>query len=48
MALVLDPRFFEGQPMEEQDVRERAEALCVALVAGDIGRATGDFSKGLR
>ena len=34
--------------MEEQDVRERAEALCVALVAGDIGRATEDFSKQLR
>jgi hypothetical protein len=34
--------------MEEQDVRERAEALCVALVAGDIGRATEDFSKELR
>ena len=34
--------------MEEHDVRERAEALCVALVAGDIGRATEDFSKELR
>ncbi|MEA2537142.1 MAG: hypothetical protein QOF11_1376 [Chloroflexota bacterium] len=34
--------------MEEQDVRERAEALCSALVAGDIGRATEDFSKELR
>jgi hypothetical protein len=34
--------------MEEQDVREHAEALCAALVAGDIGRATEDFSKELR
>jgi hypothetical protein len=34
--------------MEEQDVRERAEALCAALVAGDIERATEDFSKELR
>ena len=34
--------------MEEQDVRERAEALCAALVAGDVGRATEDFSKELR
>ena len=34
--------------MEDQDVRERAEALCAALVAGDIERATEDFSKELR
>jgi hypothetical protein len=34
--------------MEEQDVRERAEALCAALVAGDIGQATEDFSRELR
>ena len=34
--------------MEEHDVRERAEALCAALVAGDIGRATEDFSTELR
>ena len=34
--------------MEEQDVRERAEALCAALVTGDIGLATEDFSKELR
>ena len=34
--------------MEEQDVRERAEALCAALVAGDIERATEDFSQELR
>lgn len=34
--------------MDEQDVRERAEALCAALVAGDIERVTEDFSKELR
>ncbi len=34
--------------MEEQDVREHAEALCLALMAGDIERATADFSKELR
>lgn len=34
--------------MEEQDVRGRAETLCAALVAGDIERATEDFSKELR
>ena len=34
--------------MEEPEVRERAEALCVALVAGDIEQATKDFSKELR
>jgi len=34
--------------MEEQDVREHAEALCAALVAGDIERVTEDFSKELR
>jgi len=34
--------------MEEQDVRERAEALCAAVVAGDIDRVTEDFSKELR
>ena len=34
--------------MEEQDVRERAEALGAALVEGDVGRATEDFSKELR
>jgi len=34
--------------MEEQDVRGRAEALCAGLVAGDIGRATEDFSQELR
>lgn len=34
--------------MEEQDVRDRAEALCAALVAGDIEQAIDDFSKELR
>jgi hypothetical protein len=34
--------------MEEQDVRERAEAVCAALVGGDIERATQDFSEELR
>jgi hypothetical protein len=34
--------------MEEQDVRERAEAVCAALVAGDVGLATEDFSMELR
>jgi hypothetical protein len=34
--------------LEEQDVRERAEALCAALVAGNIDLAIQDFSKELR
>jgi hypothetical protein len=34
--------------MEETQVRERAEAVCAALVAGDVGKATEDFSKELR
>jgi hypothetical protein len=34
--------------MEEQDVRVRAEALCAAVVAGDIESATVDFSDELR
>ncbi|MDQ3128279.1 MAG: hypothetical protein M3Q66_07500 [Chloroflexota bacterium] len=34
--------------MEEQDVRGRAEALCTALVSGDIETATADFSAELR
>lgn len=34
--------------MDEQAVREHARALCDALVAGDIDRATEDFSKELR
>ena len=34
--------------MEERDVRERAEAVCAALVAGDIEQAAVDFSPELR
>ena len=34
--------------MDEQDVRERAEALCAAAVAGDIDRVIEDFSPELR
>jgi len=34
--------------MEEPQVRERAEAMCAALVTGDVGKATEDFSKELR
>jgi hypothetical protein len=34
--------------MDEQAVRDHAQALCAALVAGDIDRATADFSKELR
>jgi hypothetical protein len=34
--------------MDEPAVRERARALCDALVAGDIDRAIQDFSKELR
>ena len=34
--------------MEEPQVRERADAMCAALVAGDVGKATEDFSKELR
>ncbi|HET7677986.1 MAG TPA: hypothetical protein VFK38_09055, partial [Candidatus Limnocylindrales bacterium] len=34
--------------MDEQQVRERLEALATALVAGDIERATQDFSQELR
>jgi hypothetical protein len=34
--------------MEEHDVRAGAEALCAALVAGDIEAATADFSPELR
>ena len=34
--------------MDEPALRERAAALCDALVAGDIDRATEDFSKELR
>ena len=34
--------------MDEQQIRERAEAFGSALVAGDIKLATSDFSKELR
>ena len=34
--------------MEEPQVRERAEAMCAALVVGDVGKATEAFSKELR
>ena len=34
--------------MDEQDVRARADALCAALVSGDIEQATADFSAELR
>ena len=34
--------------MDEEAIRDRAQALCDALVAGDIGLATEDFSKELR
>jgi hypothetical protein len=34
--------------MDEQAVREHAQALCDGLVAGDIERATTDFSNELR
>lgn len=34
--------------MEEDAVREHAQAMCDALVAGDIDRATTDFSPELR
>jgi hypothetical protein len=34
--------------MEDAAVRERAEAMCEALVAGDVDRAIGDFSEELK
>ncbi len=34
--------------MDEPQLRERAESLCSALVAGDIDRVTEDFSEELR
>ncbi len=34
--------------MDEEAVRERAQALCDALVSGDIELATRDFSEELR
>jgi hypothetical protein len=34
--------------MDEQAVRARAQAMCDALAAGDVERATADFSPELR
>lgn len=34
--------------MDERDVRARADAMCAALVGGDIEAATADFSAELR
>jgi hypothetical protein len=34
--------------MDESAVREHAQAMCDALVAGDVDRAIGDFSDELR
>ena len=34
--------------MDEQQVRERAEAVCAALVAGDVARMSEDVSDQLR
>jgi hypothetical protein len=34
--------------MDEAHVHERAQAMCDALIAGDIERAMGDFSDELR
>jgi len=34
--------------VDEQAVRDHAQTLCDALIAGDIDRATGDFSNELR
>ena len=34
--------------MDEQAVREHAQATCDALLAGDIGKAAGEMSKELR
>jgi len=34
--------------MDEQIVRERAQALCEALLAGDIGKASTDMSPELQ
>ncbi len=33
--------------MDEQEVRERAEAVCAALVVGDVPRVTEDLSEEL-
>jgi hypothetical protein len=34
--------------MDEQAVRARAQAMCDAILAGDVDRAIGDFSPELR
>jgi len=34
--------------MDEQQVRERAEAVCAAIVAGDVSRMSEDISKELK
>jgi hypothetical protein len=34
--------------MDEEVIRQHATAMCEALVAGDIDRATADFSKELK
>lgn len=34
--------------MDEQQVRERAEAMCAAVVVGDVPRITEDLSEELR
>jgi hypothetical protein len=34
--------------MDEEAIREHAQAMCGALVAGDIDKATADFSQELR
>src|SRR5438045_9650592 len=34
--------------MNEEDIREHAQAMCDALVAGDVERAISDFSEQLR
>jgi hypothetical protein len=44
----LRKRCVGGLPVDEQDVREHAQSLGDALVAGDIDRATSDFSNELR
>jgi hypothetical protein len=38
----------EVDTMDEQAVRARAQAMCDALAAGDVERATADFSPELR
>jgi hypothetical protein len=38
----------ENEDMNEEDVREHAQAMCDALVAGDVEGAIADFSEQLR